>query len=641
MEKEQTVNLIRYGLAEPLPERRKLAAGRLTAVLENGGLRYIRYGNRELVRGIYAAVRDRNWGTVVPVFRRYEVRQEAESFAVDFEAEHRNDEVHFVWEGRIRGTAEGTIRFEMDGAARREFLRNRIGFCVLHPAEQAGLPLEVETPDKTVTGRFPTAISPHQPFVDMRAMRIRLEPGLEVSIGFEGDLFEMEDQRNWIDASYKTYCTPLRLPFPVRISAGSRVKQSVELTVHAADELEFADERAEVETDDAKSGRLAELGTVAAGERWSDAILQAIGSLPISYFRCVVRLPEHAASWRERISLAAEQAARVGAALELELMLPDGDRETLESVVAFLADRKPDVRRIFAFSSATYLTTSDPSSALETLRETYGLDFEIGGGTCANFTELNRSDLPLHTFDCITYSMNPQVHAFDLVSIAETLSAMPATVQTIKERCGGKPLRLGPVTLKPRFNPNATSAEALALSFERDRQRDARLHSLFGAGWTIGAWARLSLHGVSSVSFYEDVGPLGWIRHDHDRGQPLYRTMALFGGTIAQLGAPVELRGMKGYDPLALTVFRAIGPNGGVLVAVNHTDLAQTVRFKPGLSLRPEWMADEVSMSGTDNPGKAVDGSDCLVPSPDGGELLHLRPFAIACLRCNAEKVRD
>ena len=37
----------------------------------------------------------------------------------------------------------------------------------------------------------------------------------------------MEDQRNWTDASYKTYSTPLRLPYPVEIQEGDRVWQRV------------------------------------------------------------------------------------------------------------------------------------------------------------------------------------------------------------------------------------------------------------------------------------------------------------------------------------------------------------------------------------------------------------------------------
>ena len=47
--------------------------------------------------------------------------------------------------------------------------------------------------------------------------------GGEIVIRFEGDLWEMEDQRNWTDASYKTYSTPLRPPYPVEIREGDRV----------------------------------------------------------------------------------------------------------------------------------------------------------------------------------------------------------------------------------------------------------------------------------------------------------------------------------------------------------------------------------------------------------------------------------
>lgn len=41
----------------------------------------------------------------------------------------------------------------------------------------------------------------------------------------------MEDQRNWTDASYKTFCTPLHLPYPVRVRKGVRIDQAVELGI--------------------------------------------------------------------------------------------------------------------------------------------------------------------------------------------------------------------------------------------------------------------------------------------------------------------------------------------------------------------------------------------------------------------------
>ena len=66
---------------------------------------------------------------------------------------------------------------------------------------------------------------------------LRLTPGHEVTQGvraelrFAGDLFEMEDQRNWTDGSFKIYGTPLSLPFPVEIRAGDRVRQRVTMSL--------------------------------------------------------------------------------------------------------------------------------------------------------------------------------------------------------------------------------------------------------------------------------------------------------------------------------------------------------------------------------------------------------------------------
>ncbi|MGH2369981.1 MAG: hypothetical protein ACRDI2_17525, partial [Chloroflexota bacterium] len=68
------IRIIRYGVDEPLPERRQVHAGPVTATLEGGFLRYVTLDGQEIVRGIYAAVRDRNWGTIEPRFTAYDFR---------------------------------------------------------------------------------------------------------------------------------------------------------------------------------------------------------------------------------------------------------------------------------------------------------------------------------------------------------------------------------------------------------------------------------------------------------------------------------------------------------------------------------------------------------------------------------------
>ena len=210
-----------------------LRAGPLRLVFDRGELRWIRLGEREVLRGIYVAVREEGWATVPAALGDLEIEAEPESFRIRFVARHRRGRVHFDWEGRIEGGADGRIVFRMAGAAGSTFLRNRIGLCVLHPLREcAGRPCTVEHADGSIErGRFPGDISPHQPFKAIRAISHEVLPGLDAEVRFEGDVFETEDQRNWTDASFKTYSTPLDLPFPVEVKAGTRISQAATLSL--------------------------------------------------------------------------------------------------------------------------------------------------------------------------------------------------------------------------------------------------------------------------------------------------------------------------------------------------------------------------------------------------------------------------
>ncbi len=238
-------NVWYYGKEDPLPEQKPLRAGPLSLVYEEGDLRYIRLGDREVLRRVYVAVRDRNWGTVPPRLSNVQMDIGEDSFRIAYDVEHRQGDIDFFWKGTITGRVDGTITFAMDGVARSTFWRNRIGFCVLHPIREcAGAPCKIEHVDGTVEEEtFPKYISPHQPFFDIRAISHEVMPGIWAEVRFAGDVFEMEDQRNWTDTSYKTYCTPLRLPYPVEIQAGTRVVQTVTLSLQGSTaRLETRDE---------------------------------------------------------------------------------------------------------------------------------------------------------------------------------------------------------------------------------------------------------------------------------------------------------------------------------------------------------------------------------------------------------------
>jgi hypothetical protein len=145
----------------------------------NGDIRYIQVGPREILRRVYAAVRDSHWGTLTPRIHNQQIQQAADSFRVTFDAVHVQDDIDFIWHGTLAGQADGTITFHFDGEARSTFRRSRIGFCVLHPDTLAGQPCEVRhVDDQTETGRFPLHISPHQPFLNIRTITHEVLPGL-------------------------------------------------------------------------------------------------------------------------------------------------------------------------------------------------------------------------------------------------------------------------------------------------------------------------------------------------------------------------------------------------------------------------------------------------------------------------------
>jgi len=216
---------IREGRAAtaPIP----LRAGPVTAVFEPSiaFLRYVKYGDSEIIRGLYAAVRDKVWGTVAPRVSNVVTEARADSFRLTFDVDNLEGDVDFGWRGVITGDAKGTIRFEFNGRARSTFMKNRLGFAVLHPIKEcAGKACTIEKAGGLKqSGKFPDAIAPHQPFLDMAAISHEVAPGVTAEVRFEGDLFEMEDHRNWTDCNYKTYCTPLAKPYPVEVKSGQEV----------------------------------------------------------------------------------------------------------------------------------------------------------------------------------------------------------------------------------------------------------------------------------------------------------------------------------------------------------------------------------------------------------------------------------
>jgi hypothetical protein len=632
----------------------RLRAGPVTALLEGSFLRRICWDGQEVLRGIYGAVRDHNWGTVAPRYSRYDVSQEDGAFAVRFTAEHQEGDVDFVWDGEIAATADGEVRYRFDGRARSAFRRNRIGLCLLHPMDLAGQPVEVETPQGITRGTFPVAISPHQPFLDIVAVRQRAgDASLEVR--FEGDLFEMEDQRNWTDASYKTYSTPLRLPYPVAVAPGDRVRQTVTLrrlppapgerTGGASSSPSGASagragragrpaRPARPESSDAPVGvRLTAtavgalpplgLGLASDGRPLAPEALARLRHLRPAHLHVTLDLsasdggaPE--ASWRATLQRAAAEGAALEAALQLEVVAgaSEAGLDALAGALRALPAGPrghPAVARAFVYPAGGAVSDAPTLRAARRALEAAGVPV-VGGGTRADFVVLNRAadagDLPLDLMDAVAFAVNPQVHAFDDPSLVETLVCQGVVLTNARRIAGDRPVFAGPVTLRQRLNPAASGPTDPAAALAA--RADPRQGTSFAAGWTLGSVRHLATAGAAGLTYFETAGPLGVTARD---GAPfplwhLFAALAPFAGATLLHVAPA--------DPLAVEAL-ALGAGERLrLLVANLTAEARVIALETaGATLRHVRPLETIGGSGGD-------------AGPAG--TLRLPPFGVAVL---------
>ena len=546
--------------------RINLRAGPVVAGFEpdSGFLRHIRAGGHEVLRGIYAVVRDHNWGTVATRLRDLKVTQGEDWFEVAFTAICRQDGIAFDWRGTISGRADGTIRYGFDGIAQSGFRRNRIGFCILHPVAVAGTPCRIQTAaGETRETAFPDAISPQQPFLDLRAIEHQVGPGLAARAEMEGDVFETEDQRNWSDASFKTYCTPLSRPYPARVEAGECIVQAVTLAVSPVPALTVA--APSVIASQARvaiafgsvAGKLPSLGLGAAshGQAPDRVQIDRLRVLRPAHLR--VDLVPSDPGGADALARGLGQAGTLGTRVEVALHL-GADPEIELSAIAEMAGADAPVARWLALSRTAAVTPDGLVPMARRHLTAVAPRAAFGAGTDAFFTELNRDPPRPGQADFVFFSLNPQVHAFDNASIVETLEAQPQMLHDARRIANGRPVAVTPVTLRPRGAPSPTDDEANGTALPPDV--DPRQATLFAAGWTLGTIAALA--DADSLTLFQTTGWRGvmdgpGIRRDlfpvAEGGVfPVYHLLADLGEFVGADVLSVRLDDPRGVACLAL-----------------------------------------------------------------------------------------
>ena len=505
-------NVLLLGSALPPCENIHLQAGPLNMLFnpEDGFLRQIRLGGSEVLNGIYAAVRNQNWDTVPPKISALSVQQTAGTFEVAFVASCMQDDAHYEWLGRITGDAAGNINYTFEGQALSSFKKNRTGFCILHPMLLAGSPVTVLHCDgRSEQGRFPHDISAHQPYKDIRSLTHEVSSGIHAEVLMEGDSFEMEDQRNWTDASYKTYCTPLAQPFPVLLKKGETLRQRVALRLHCSTAPAAAGSSSPAIRVSLPEGAEVPLPKLGLGCPDPAMPLHArervlLQQLRLHHLRVDIKTYEADAA--SLLARGIAQAQDCGAGVELALFAGADPGAELRRLSTQLMQARAVLCSIIIFQRDHKTTPASDMQTCHDFLRALPLDCPLGGGTNAYFAEYNRQQPPFAGMDFSCFSINPQVHAFDHLSLVETLPAQAVALSCARAMSGGRPVHVTPITLRPRFNPNATAMVEHVDKNSLPPTVDVRQLSLFGAAWTLGSIQQLTHAGADSLTCYETVG---------------------------------------------------------------------------------------------------------------------------------------
>lgn len=519
-----------YGTDEAPAASRTLRAGPLEADFIEGNLRAVRWHGKEAIRAISYLVRDENWGTYAPVLADLTIEESADAFAVFYRAACiAPNGTTLRYDATIDGHADGRLVFDVVAIPDGDFSTNRCGFNILHPIiGVAGEPARIEHVNGSIEeAHFPASIDPAQPFLQMREITHTIAPGVTATCRMEGDTFEMEDQRNWTDASFKTYVRPLALPWPYTLPANQPNRQTITLTMRGtpADSGATAPGPVAVSLDGSYGNAFA-FGIVVTPEETPATLaamdrLREIGPqhLILHYNPLVGHGVAHLRAFANLLATYPTEAT-------LEFVLPcrHSPPAELDQAAKDVAEAGLHLSAV-AVSPAPDLKSTPPGSKwpdCPPLNEVYHAarqafpGLTLGGGMFSYFTELNRKRVPAEFLDFVTHSTSPLVHAADDRSVMETLEAMPFVTRSVRAIFGDKPYRIGPSAIGMRHNPygaklagNLGATRRVTMTADDPRQK-----GLFAAAWMIGYAASVADAGLTHLTLGALTGSFGVLDAD-------------------------------------------------------------------------------------------------------------------------------
>lgn len=587
------------------PPRQRLLTGDFSAIFDQGALAHLSLRAHELIRLVYVAIRDPSWNTVPTVPLSVHLCSEAGYFFVKVKARATGSSLDLEWELVARGSTDGSLEMNFRARALRDCAFARIGLCLHFDAERfKAAPWEAENLTNSCSAQFPSAIHPQflvngvlQPCIPaFSRMRITLGKLTSIALSLEGDQFEIEDQRNWTDATFKAYTTPLALGELHHLTTGETIEQKLHISCQAPTEPRPASQ-AVIQARALPPMERRHLPQLGAALPPISSCDQAIPSIQFSYWRVDIRTEsdtEAIASYIKKFH------GTQGVELVLHPdVVPDQKLDMLLSTVA----RCGSLMRVILLGGPESLPSPDKVLALKAKIKGISEELPVGAGAPGAYADIARDLNDFSEVDFVSFPISPQAHVFDNLSIFETLPIQEQVVRAAIQRTAGGKVIVSPLT----FGLQAHSPQADSRLQGRDRRIDE-----IGAAWLGASLGRLAFGGANAVTLAPDL----WMTP----GPPTELTDLL--QIYTGLGK-VILQPFETDDPRRVFLFGAKKDNETTIFLINLTGDQQTLHLN---GLIPKELKE---------PPKLNAKSSHVLPVvfSEKGAIVHLFPYQIRLLR--------
>jgi len=494
----------------------KFTINNFSLLRDNLFLRNIKYNNIEILKLISFLVRDKNWNNYSPEIIKTSSYNKDQQLHFEFDLKYGDVEQLEV--KLLLSIGSNSVKLIANGKFLTDFWTNRIGFNLLLPLDGVvKQQVIVSKSDQTTeTLKYTLIIQPDQPMVKFNNLLYEMFDSIALNIRFDGIHFEMEDQRNWGDASYKIYSGSLLDPFPYKENKNSAFHQEIEITVREKNNsLETISNQNIIPLNIQEEYAMPKIGIKVDNET------NGIDIVNVDFVYHLVDFERNTESKPNFNNLPIYLVALIDHTKKV--------KDIVKDIKDYILSNKISVDKIL-ICPKIYLNSFQPAGewpSVPKLGDYYKEakiqlpDVHIFSGMVTNFTELNRKK-PDGKFDGINFSFTPIVHDASDYGVLDTPNSLKYILHSVNNFSKDTPIHIGPMTLGMHFNPYG---EKLAANIDQVRLEmtdfDPRHDSLIGLNWTIAVFAETLSKNTKFITIASLKGVHGILTESNQK-RPLF-----------------------------------------------------------------------------------------------------------------------